>query len=100
MNLYVVKRRSGGRVGQRTAMVVRERTEEDARILAQCSAGKEGAEAWARGKVRVDRIPTSGKAAVILAAHEPSSLVTSVRRMRMPMSRRGMLATVAQVVMG
>lgn len=99
MNLYVVERRGGVRVGQRTAMVVRERTGEDARVLAQRNAGKEGAEAWARGKVDVTRIPTSGKAAVILAAHEPSSLVTSVRRMRMPMTRRGMLATMAQVAM-
>jgi hypothetical protein len=100
MNLYLVKRRNGVRTGQKSAMVVRERTEDAARVLAQCNAGREGGEAWARGKVDVTRIPTSGKAEIILAAHEPSSLVTSLRRMRMPMSRRGMLATVAQAAMG
>lgn len=100
MNLYAIRRRDGVRTGQKAAMVVRERTAEDARRLAQCNAGKEGAEAWARGKVDVRRLSASGRAEVILAAHQPSSALASLPRSRLPMSRRGLLATLARAVAG
>lgn len=100
MNLYLVKRRTGIRTGQKATMLVRERTEEAARLLAQRNFGKEGAEAWARGKVDVTRVSVSGTAEVVLTAYESSSVWTTARRLRLPMSRRGMLATVARAALG
>lgn len=100
MNLYLVHRRFAVRANQKSAMVVRAKTEDDARALAQENAGKEGREAWERSKADVTPLRPSGEREVILEDVKCAGVAAVDLTSVTPITRRGVLDTLLGLLTG